>query len=32
MVDVHRDRQANGTAFDCVFKEEMISRYGKKQK
>ena len=31
MVDVYRDRQANGTAFDLAFKEEMISRYGKKQ-
>ncbi len=31
MVYVHRDRQANGTAFNLVFKEEMISRYGKTQ-
>lgn len=31
MVDVYRDRKENGTAFDHVFKEEMISRYGKKQ-
>ena len=30
MVDVYRDREANGTTFDHVFKEEMISRYGKK--
>jgi hypothetical protein len=31
MVDVYRDRQTNGTAFVLVFKEEMISRCGKKQ-
>jgi hypothetical protein len=30
MIDVFRDREVNGTAFDHVFKEEMISRYGKK--
>ncbi len=31
MVDVYRDRQANGTAFNIVFKDKMISRYQKKQ-
>lgn len=31
MVDVYRDREVNGTAFDHEFKEEMISRYAKKQ-
>ena len=29
MVDVYRDREANGANFDNIFKEEMIKRYGK---
>ena len=29
MIDVHRDWQANGVAFDKIFQEEMIRRYGK---
>lgn len=29
MIDVYRDRQANGANFDNIFREEMIKRYGK---
>ena len=29
MVDVYRDRRANGVAFDKIFQDEMIRRYGK---
>ena len=29
MVDVYRDRQANGAIFNNIFREEMIKRYAK---
>jgi hypothetical protein len=29
MVDVYRDREANGANFDNIFREEMVKRYGK---
>jgi hypothetical protein len=29
MIDVARDRQANGAHFDNIFKNEMIRRYNK---